>query len=497
MSRFLIVAGFCFILSGTSSARVVAKHIFYNNSTFDNYNPGVNSQDDAAIATDKEALSPGQTATFANYTSYNRGINGIIIDVDRLIATPTAYDFEFRISKKTNPMNMPASGAIDMSNNYDSVNWITVTDPTIHLRTNAGIGGSDRIVLIWPDNVIENQWLQVCVRATLTTGLDCPDIFYFGNSIGDSGNSLINAWVTPIDELLILNYLTDHTPHAVDIEFDYDHNRDGMISPADAMIVINQINNGPASTLELITTPPILPDTIPSDNDEWTEFDNAILAKESGWLNSCGLSQKIVVSNDHIAGLSSVGCQAIQNRWDKPFEFATLANISQAEELKFFHKDSWEGRNVQLRIYMSPTQVEQNLGIVEKKVVFDYQTADSWTEFSGSLSNGIWSWKDEYNNWENLSGNKVPTTLIRVEWFHIAFAWITPVAVGDKMLIDKMHFTTSSSEGVFSMIDLIVLANNWLRSDCDQDNDNCCGADIDLDGFVDFMDISEMSDNWN
>jgi hypothetical protein len=47
-------------------------------------NPAANDFDDGAIATDKVALPPGQTGTFANYTSYPRGINGIMVDIQGL-----------------------------------------------------------------------------------------------------------------------------------------------------------------------------------------------------------------------------------------------------------------------------------------------------------------------------------------------------------------------------------------------------------------------------
>src|SRR5690349_13924748 len=63
------------------SSSVVGESIFYNNSTFDGNNASVNSSDDAAVASDKQALLPGDTATFENYTSYSKGINGIIVDV--------------------------------------------------------------------------------------------------------------------------------------------------------------------------------------------------------------------------------------------------------------------------------------------------------------------------------------------------------------------------------------------------------------------------------
>ncbi|MGA2060941.1 MAG: hypothetical protein ABSG67_10700, partial [Thermoguttaceae bacterium] len=57
---------------------IAGRYIFYNNSKFDA------AGDSGAIATDKTALLPGQTATFANYTSYSLGINGIIVDIQGL-----------------------------------------------------------------------------------------------------------------------------------------------------------------------------------------------------------------------------------------------------------------------------------------------------------------------------------------------------------------------------------------------------------------------------
>ncbi len=39
------------------------------------------ASDDDAIAPDKEALLPGQAVTFANATSYEKGLNGIMVDL--------------------------------------------------------------------------------------------------------------------------------------------------------------------------------------------------------------------------------------------------------------------------------------------------------------------------------------------------------------------------------------------------------------------------------
>lgn len=70
---------------------------------FDAGDPAATAADDGAIATDKSPLLPGGTATLANYTSYSRGINGLLIDVMHLQQTPTVADFSFRIGNDNNP----------------------------------------------------------------------------------------------------------------------------------------------------------------------------------------------------------------------------------------------------------------------------------------------------------------------------------------------------------------------------------------------------------
>ena len=64
-----------------AGVRVFGRHIFYNHSSFDGNDPAPTQDDDDAIAPDKNALLPGGTATFANYTSFDQGINGVIIDL--------------------------------------------------------------------------------------------------------------------------------------------------------------------------------------------------------------------------------------------------------------------------------------------------------------------------------------------------------------------------------------------------------------------------------
>ena len=82
---------------------VRGRYVFYNNSKFDGINAGVGAADDDAIAIDKLPLLPGETASFSNYTSYVRGLNGVMIDVAGLGGALTQSDFEFRVGNSNTP----------------------------------------------------------------------------------------------------------------------------------------------------------------------------------------------------------------------------------------------------------------------------------------------------------------------------------------------------------------------------------------------------------
>ena len=66
------------------AATLVGQHVFYNNSAFDDNDTAAGENDAPAFADDKTGLMPGQSATFANYASYEKGINGIMVDIDGL-----------------------------------------------------------------------------------------------------------------------------------------------------------------------------------------------------------------------------------------------------------------------------------------------------------------------------------------------------------------------------------------------------------------------------
>ena len=221
MKRIIFVIGLCIVITSIAQANVTGRYVFYNDSAFDSYDAAANANDDNAIAPDKQALLPGQTATFANYTSYDKGIYGIMVDIDSLTGKPTSSDFQFRVGNDDNPVGWAAAPVL----------------LSVDLRSGAGISGSDRVTVLWSSNAIEKQWLQITVLSTSTTGLLSADVFYFGNAIGESGNSNLDAQVTSMDWDIPTgenhNFLN---PAAIDDAYDYNRDQDvytsDIINPA-------------------------------------------------------------------------------------------------------------------------------------------------------------------------------------------------------------------------------------------------------------------------
>ena len=210
---------------------VVGRYVFYNNSAFDGRDPAANQYDFQAIAPDKQPLLPGQSASFVNYTSYSRGINGIIVDI---AGAPNpaglgAEDFAFRVGN-------------DSTAQSEQSTWTTAPAPLeVAVFPGAGVAGSTRVVLVWADNAIQNLWLEVTVRPTANTGLTEADVFYFGNAIGESGNNragpAADAVVDSADELAARDNRTGIQP--ADITNPYDFNRDRRVNSSDVTIARN------------------------------------------------------------------------------------------------------------------------------------------------------------------------------------------------------------------------------------------------------------------
>ena len=221
---------------------VVGRHVFYNNSAFDGQDPAANVADDGAVATDKRPFRPWEVASFANVTSYPKGINGVMIDIARLPegASLAASDFLFRKYYPSGP------GGPDVLGGRLPPGWYATSGPaSITVRRGAGVGGSDRVTLTWPDRVrnsseeaLVNEWLEVTVKATLRTGLGQPDVFYLGNRTGETGDGeppVASALhVTAID---LAGTRRAMGMQPVPVSSPYDHNRDGVVNGLDVAVV--------------------------------------------------------------------------------------------------------------------------------------------------------------------------------------------------------------------------------------------------------------------
>jgi len=263
---------------------VVGRHVFYNDSGFDGHDPAVDSRDDAAIAPDKEALLPGATASFANYTSYSRGINGLLIDLAGLAdaASLGTNDFTFLIGNDDSPDD-----------------WAAAPLPsTLVVRPGAGVDGADRIALTWPDGAIANTWLEVTVESTANTGLASADVFYFGNAIGETGNEPANTLVTPADELAIRNARRGLGALAP-LDDPHDLNRDRLVNTADRLLARNH-RTGLADPLSLIT-PATVDALAASLETPETEPTQALSpAREAAWLAELDLTARGSATDDSL-----------------------------------------------------------------------------------------------------------------------------------------------------------------------------------------------------
>jgi hypothetical protein len=250
------------------SGDVVDRWIFYNNSYYDGNNAAANTSDFNAIAPHtsitgghgphptgrdeptkelgKDALLPGGTATFANYTSFSKGINGIMIDMAGLGGTLTAADFLFTVGNSNDPSTWTAAPAP-----------LSVT-PFLGAGTKDSEGfNSDRITIIWADSAIQKTWLQVTVLANANTALETPDVFYFGNAIGETGNTALNAYVSVTDELAARNH-----PHGIQnpalVTDPCDFNKDSRVSVTDELLARTHATSF-QNALKLITVPAAAP----------------------------------------------------------------------------------------------------------------------------------------------------------------------------------------------------------------------------------------------
>jgi hypothetical protein len=187
---------------------IVGRHVFYNDSAGDGNNPALNDADLAAIAANKIALLPGQTASSQNISNYSKGLNGLVIDFSSPPLGPmTVDDFDFTVSVPGHPGT-----------------WLAAPAPTgVRIISKLAPGAPARIEVAFPNGAIVGRWLRVTVKANTHTGLVAPDTFYFGSLPGDAtGDGHVG-----FDDVLVLAQRYNTSALAADF------NADGKIDFSD------------------------------------------------------------------------------------------------------------------------------------------------------------------------------------------------------------------------------------------------------------------------
>jgi hypothetical protein len=234
------------VTGDTRNASIAGRQVFYNNATGANLSSAGAAT--SAIDTSKIALrTVGTASSFANYTNYSRGLNGLVVDIAGLPATTTNA-------------TMLASLQFAQWNGIDPNGFAALpvaAVPTVVILADSGTAGSDRVKITFPDNSLQNTWLRVTVVANANTGLTSNDVFYFGNVIGElnTGNTTTRLRVNGQDTNLILLNQSPSANSALVTNI-FDLNRDGRVNGQDTNVLLTNQQAGGLVAPFIVPTPP-------------------------------------------------------------------------------------------------------------------------------------------------------------------------------------------------------------------------------------------------
>jgi len=245
-----------FVVVGPSvQTQVVARKLFYNNSWFDNNNAGIdtvttgkcdsNAIDNGgtlytvAYPAKAPLMLGGGTASFANYSGYTKGINGLIYDVQApLPRDPVVGDFTFHNIGKSGT-TAPAPANLVTPSGFGTI--VIATSPARIVRC----------VVTFADSTVKETWLQVDIG----TGFGAPaETHFWGNAAGDTsmGNSpATNLLVGPPDELAARGHPTSALSRSP-VYDPFDINKTSLCDPADQLYIRGN-NRSSLNCVHLIT----------------------------------------------------------------------------------------------------------------------------------------------------------------------------------------------------------------------------------------------------
>lgn len=254
---------------GACSRTIVGRHVFYNNSFYDTastacnntFNGGQPCNDNSAVAPNVIALLPGQAPIVpplgtqgvnSNYSSYTKGINGIMVDVQYagcaalpagpLTAPQIAATFEF------------VEGGRAVSNAFTGAVRVP-TSATV--APHPTLANTDRITIIFADNSSTNsRWLRTRVLAGgAIDGLGAEDRFYFGLAKAEYMSvSSTNALTNNVDQGDAQSHPRSFLNRAP-IDYSYDSNRDSLVNNVDQ----SEAQSNPTSFLNCLQLTGVAP----------------------------------------------------------------------------------------------------------------------------------------------------------------------------------------------------------------------------------------------
>lgn len=203
--------------------------VFYNNSYYDDFTEKPTIKDFNAIDTQIQPLFPGSYAKKQHITNYDKGINGIFIDVLTVEDYISVSDFEFYVGNSQNISTWIGAPQPKYINVYD------IYDNNVKIK---------RISIIWDDFSIVNNWLKVVIKANNTTKLSHPFVFYLGNFVGCINYTQappdLNFIVTQNDLNTLLQQIGSPNTSTPSI---FDINKDGLIDNNDKHILETILSN--------------------------------------------------------------------------------------------------------------------------------------------------------------------------------------------------------------------------------------------------------------
>lgn len=218
------------IFNPVLEAEVVNAFVYHNSWT------GQGDATDLETVVHREGDQP-ETLSLDNLINSAAGLNGLAIDVMNLAAPESLgeTDFEIRVSPQ---------GAFDLESNPPS-EWEPAPSPSSISVTE---GAVDRILLIWSDNLIEDRWLKIMVKATENTGLAQPVTYYVGHLRGETTGAQDDVYSVSFQDIGLIRVAVGSTVGAGDKT---DIDKSGTVAFSD----ISAMRSNVGAQLSNITVP--------------------------------------------------------------------------------------------------------------------------------------------------------------------------------------------------------------------------------------------------